>query len=388
MGELSSLDEYWDVIVIGAGPAGCAAAIRSGNEGMRVLLVDAKAFPRRKACGGCLNQVSVNLLQQIIGANHRLWKSAIPLNMFQLTHRKRQFQFAMPGGVAIDRSAMDQSLVEVAQAAGVVFVSQTTAKLLSLEGASRVVNFERGPNRKKLRAGAVVVACGLGSRATFTPTSVDTDIFKQQPQANSRVGIEAVFEDFPKDFVANTIHMVVAQEGYVGLTQIAGNKLHVAAAVNFDSLQRQGPEQLVQSILRMAGAPELFTHEQATWRGTPPLTATPKRLAAERVFLVGDAAGYVEPFTGEGIRWALETGTAVAPFARRACMAWSGSSVEEWEHWYKQRIGKEQRLCRQITTGLKSDCIRWLCHQVLCLHPRIAAKVISRLNSEGVGAPA
>lgn len=55
----------WDVVVIGAGPAGAVAALKAARHGLRTLLVDAKRFPRRKACGGCLSHSAVATLQQV-----------------------------------------------------------------------------------------------------------------------------------------------------------------------------------------------------------------------------------------------------------------------------------------------------------------------------------
>lgn len=75
-------------------------------------------------------------------------------------------------------------------------------------------------------------------------------------------------------------------------------------------------------LVREAGwpAPELFA--ELSWRGTPALTRRRTRISEERVFVLGDAAGYVEPFTGEGMAWALASGAAVAPLAARAVGEW------------------------------------------------------------------
>jgi flavin-dependent dehydrogenase len=370
-------EESWDVVVIGAGPAGSSAAIASARSGLKVLLVDAKRFPRRKVCGGCLNRVSVKLLQQLIGPQHRLWESAIPLTGFRMTHRNRRFDFAMPAGQAVDRAELDQSLVDVAQEAGVTFRSPVTAKILSMGNEARLIELAAKDHIATVSAKVAVIAGGLSNRAAN-----DCDTLQQTVKTSSRVGIEAIYADFPQDYVAGLIHMVVARDGYVGLTQIAGKRLHVAAAVTRSALQRLGPVATAQGILHDAGAVMLPKNAAATWRGTPPLTARAKRLAAERVFLVGDAAGYVEPFTGEGIRWALESGRGVAPFVHAAQGAWQPSLIERWESWYHRNLVAEQRLCRRLAFGLKQPAARWIGHHALCVQPRIASSIIARLNTE------
>ena len=371
----SNVGAEWDVVVVGAGPAGSAAAITSARAGLRVMLVDAKRFPRRKVCGGCLDRVSSRLLRQLLGEQHSLWETVLPLDSFQLTHRGRQFRFAMPEGIAVDRAMLDQSLVEAAQQSGVTFRDATSAKVLPADGDGRGVALSHAGGTCLVRSAAVVVASGLGNHTARGEIHYSA-------RRSSRVGIEAIFTRFPPHYGSGSIHMVVARHGYVGLTQIGGRRLHVAAAVDRRALQRLGPAGLCQAILREAGTPPLLDDPTATWRGTRPLTTRATRLAAERVFLVGDAASYIEPFTGEGIRWALETGMEVTPFVVKAQHTWETRLIDEWECWYRQRIAPKQQLCRRIATGLQRTPMRWLAHQMLCLQPRWADSVIGRLNKE------
>ena len=72
------------------------------------------------------------------------------------------------------------------------------------------------------------------------------------------------------------------------------------------------------------------------WQGTAGLTRQTQPLAEERLFLLGDAAGYVEPFTGEGIAWALASAQAVAPLARRAMERWDPQIARDWSVLHRQ----------------------------------------------------
>lgn len=377
MPTIDGLSNEWDAIVLGAGPAGSAAAISIARQGVRVLLIDSKRFPRRKVCGGCLNRISTGLLGNLIGTDHPLWTRALPLDSFQLRHSGRGFQFSMPSGWAVDRAEMDQSLVESAQRSGATFCDQTSGKLLHADANWRMVEVVQGSHTRILKARVVILASGLASRAAGAHPEL---LHTASPR--SRVGIEAIFDRYPEQYASRSIHMVVGREGYVGLTQIAGKRLHVAAAVDRAALQRSGLAELTRSILSQAGAAELNAEPLDGWRGTPPLTSRANCLSSERVFLVGDAAGYIEPFTGEGIRWALETGMGIAPFVSDSLHHWDPQLGDGWDRWYTKNIVREQRLCRHISSGLKHSLIRWLAHQTICIQPRVADGIIARLNQE------
>jgi flavin-dependent dehydrogenase len=100
--------------------------------------------------------------------------------------------------------------------------------------------------------------------------------------------------------------------------------------------------------------------------------------------LAGDAAGYIEPFTGEGIRWALQSGAAMGRFAQAACQDWRPSIVDDWESWYAAEISRSQRLCRWLAWGLKRPVARWLGHHLLRVSPAVGTTIIARINNKAV----
>lgn len=366
------------MIIIGAGPAGSAAAITSAQSNLDVLLVDAKKFPRRKACGGCLNKISVSLVKQLLNNAdfEQLWKDSIPVKKFQVFHHHRSFPLKMDnGGCAVDRSQLDLMLVRQARQMGVHFLSPASAKLSACHPDHRCVDITYDGRAETYMAKAVVIASGLSNRVASSYPE-----FQQTPAQNSRLGVEAIFESFPDDYRSGELNMAVGDSGYVGLTHIGDGRLHVAAAVDRSMLQRLGPQATVDNLIRQSGAPPL-RQTDATWKGTPALTAAARCIADDRVFLIGDAAGYVEPFTGEGIRWALESGIGVAPFIASTVENWDQRIAKEHQRWYRQTIRARQKLCRRISAGLKRPTVRWAAHQALRLRPSLADLIIKRLNS-------
>ena len=172
-------------------------------------------------------------------------------------------------------------------------------------------------------------------------------------------------------FDPGTVTMAVGRSGYVGAVRLRDGQLHLAASVDQAALRKNHePAFLVSQILNEANlptVPELFA---ADWQGTLPLTRRSRSVAAERIFLAGDAAGYVEPFTGEGIAWALTTGLAVAAFVEQAVRQSFPEAEHDWRCAYRQLIRQRQDWCRLLAWVLR--------------RPRIAATAIQGV---GPGAP-
>ena len=334
--ELEKISNQWDVVVVGGGPAGSAAAITAAKDGLRVLQVDAKAFPRRKVCGGCLNQVSVGLLKQLVGEDSPIFDDAPELNRIRLMDRRRQFEFATPTGLVVERSKLDNHLVEIGKQAGVTFLSPVTATLGETTPAERLIDLKSGSTEKAVQAKVVVLATGLGRQRGAA------EMLQQVPHPKSRVGVEALVDCSASSFEDGTIYMSIGRDGYAGLTKVSDAKMHVAAAVDRESLRDLGPQAVVQRILDETGQRKSFKvlDEDVSWRGTPALTTCAKQFAAERVLLVGDAANYVEPFTGEGILWALKSGIGAGAFLKDAAAGWDDTIAVRWEDWHKTNIQK------------------------------------------------
>ena len=120
--------------------------------------------------------------------------------------------------------------------------------------------------------------------------------------------------------------------------------------------------------------------DELPWRGTPPLTRQARQVAAERLFVVGDAAGYVEPFTGEGMAWALASGTAVAPIAARGAQQWRPQLIQQWTVAHRRAVTRRQTVCRAAAAVLRRPWLTRLTVRLLRQAPLLAAPVIGCLN--------
>src|SRR5260370_14787903 len=114
LSQLTDDRRSWDVIVIGAGPAGAMAAYELARRSLRVLLVDKSAFPRPKVCGCCLNGQALAVLQGR-GVGHLIdEQEAVPLRQVVLAAEGHRAVIPLPAGVATSREAFAFGLIYAA----------------------------------------------------------------------------------------------------------------------------------------------------------------------------------------------------------------------------------------------------------------------------------
>jgi flavin-dependent dehydrogenase len=366
----------WDVLVVGAGPAGALAARGLARRGLAVLLVDKASFPRYKVCGACLNARALATLDHA-GLGHVARQSgAVALTLVQVAARGQQVQLPLPGGAALSRETLDAALVRDALAEGAHFLPQTHATTDGVDDIGRSVALRQATGTMTARARLLIAADGLGGRllageSGFRSVSVD----------GSRIGAGTVADDAPSFYGPGTIFMACGAGGYVGLVRLEDGRLDIAAAFDPRTIRlAAGPAGAAESIIREVGWPTPPLHA-LVWRGTPGLTRRPMRLAGERVFVLGDAAGYVEPFTGEGISWALSGAVALIPLAERAARHWEPSLARRWCWLYQETVGQRQRTCRVVVQVLRHPRLTGGIIRLLHHFPRLASPLIHRLNN-------
>lgn len=365
----------WDAVVVGAGPAGAMAAHGLARRGTRVLLLERAAFPRWKVCGACVSAGSRAVLEAE-GLASVATLAGHPLRRLRLHARARSASVALPGSLAVSRAAFDAALVGAVEEAGGTFWPEARVTATWLEGDVRRLRVVRAGRDHVLGARVVVDATGLGSglRGGASGTAESAD----EVAHGSRVGMGGVLraEGYPVE--AGDLHMAVAPQGYVGLVRVEDGALNVAAALDPDALRQGPPEAAVSRVLAHVGLPALAERPISGWRGTPRLTRASADAGAPRLFRVGDAAGYVEPFTGEGICWALSGGRFVAGAAAEAAERWRDELLERWGAYRERTLGRSQRLCRVLAGGLRRPWLVRAGVAALEVAPGLAAPFVSR----------
>jgi 2-polyprenyl-6-methoxyphenol hydroxylase-like FAD-dependent oxidoreductase len=192
-------------------------------------------------------------------------------------------------------------------------------------------------------------------------------------RAGSRIGAGCVLDSAPGFYRGRTIFMAVGKEGYVGTVRVENGGINIAAAFEPALVRRLGsPGTAAAAIVAEAGFPAIEGLETALWQGTPGLTRQTRPLAGDRIFLIGDAAGYVEPFTGEGIAWALISAQAVVPLVLSAIDGWDQGLGQAWSRLHRRLIGRRQFVCRAVAAGLRRPWLASVGFEVLSRVPAAA----------------
>jgi flavin-dependent dehydrogenase len=327
----------YDLIVVGGGPSGSVLAGLCSGYGLRVLLLDAARFPRPKPCGECLNPGAVAALHRIglMDLVHGL--SSRHLTGWRLVVHGRAYDLDFPGtqsAVSVRRLELDHALLGWAGAQGAAIFEATKVTDLVFE-ADRVngVRVLRLGRHQSLYAHWVAGADGLRS------TVVRRLGLLASPGTSPKVAITAHWRGVEGLGPRGELHF--AAPFVLGIAPLHDDEANITLVMPAHLAKHTHKEQ--QMVLaRWRGIRERFRGAQAIGAplATGPFDQPVKAVQAPGALLVGDAAGYFDPLTGQGVYRALRS----AELAAATLIAAAEGESEQAVRWrYEVRLQCETK---------------------------------------------
>lgn len=350
----------YDVLLVGAGPAGAALAGILAERGKRVLLLDKERFPRYKPCAGGVDGIALGALAAL-GIDPLVVQHDAPAELCVTSGGRypARYQFERPLAVMTMRSELDDLIARTAVARGAEFHDDEQVKVARDNGRTVVVETAKGCYEGRVLVGAdgvySVVARTFGlnrhpMRYVLTEAEVAVE---PEIQASWAGRLQIDISVWPLGYswiFPKRSHLSIG----TGVPRRAAKQLGVRFA-----LFRQRSNLAEAKILAQR------SHMIGFRRGR-------EAIAANRVLLVGDAAGLVDPNTGGGIGWALQS-ARLASSAILSCLEGEAESVAGYTVLVDRELAPELRaarilrnsiLLRFVLTGGRATGASALWHQV------------------------
>ena len=358
----------FDAAIVGAGPAGSAAAILLARAGWNVALVERQRFPRRKVCGECIAATNLPLLDALgIGEAVRSLAGA-ELRRVALWHGRRSVTAALPTaegsaqpfGRALGREHLDTALLERARACGVtVFQPWALQRLEGEPGRFAFALRRPGDDGSGIKLEAPVAIAAHGS---WEPLPSERESRRAARRRSDLFAFKANFRGAALE--PDLLPVLSFAGGYGGMVIADDGLATLACCVREDRLERERSSagagragDVVETMLRrecdgVAAALASATREGA-WLSTGPLRPGVRLGAGDGVFRIGNAAGEAHPIVGEGISMALQSafvlasvlGPARAPSATaKAEAAWQERAMDAYEASWRTSFASRLRV--------------------------------------------
>ena len=369
---MDNSSKSFDVIVAGAGPGGASAAIHLAMNGGRVLLIESKKFPRAKLCGEFISPECIPHFQRL-GVKEQMFSAggaAITKTVFyarkgQNVEVPSEWFNSGTSALGLSRAEMDHKLLERARSAGVTVLEETHATgLIHERGQVRGVKARSGQAVYDFEAPISIDATG---RTRALGRYLDQTLLHQTTKTKrSLVGFKVHLENARVADGACEIYSYPG--GYGGLSSVENGRSNLCFIVSAGDVRANGsdPERVMREVV-MKNSRAALTLSQAR-SCTPWLSVSlegfGRRTPAPSpgLLTIGDAASFIDPFTGSGMLMALESGEVVAEIINRHLPSLlkndaTSSISREYETEYSKRFHSRLRVAGILRRAAFVPCL-------------------------------
>ncbi len=353
-------DKIFDVIIVGAGPAGSACAIELAKSGLHIALLDKATFPRDKTCGDALSVDVINQLRKLsdtLAEQFETLENKIPsygVKIFSPDHNHIDIPFIYKNvkscGYISPRIHFDNLLFQHAkQYSNIPIYENCVVTNVTISNNEAVLQTSQGIFSAKMIVGAD------GAHSVISKSLGDIKVEKEHYSAGLRVYYENVSGFHNEGYIELHFFKDILP-GYLWIFPLAGNKANVGIGMLSSEVSKKkiNLKEILQNLLKThSHLKERFKDAKPleTIKGYGlPLGSKKRDLSGERFLLAGDAAALIDPFSGEGIANAIRSGR-VAGEQIINCFEnnnFSGTFNKAYDREIYRRMWKEFKISRTL----------------------------------------
>jgi len=353
--------ESYDIVVIGAGPAGSSAAMTAAKSGLKVLMVEKRAeIGSPKRCGEGLSK---SALERMGLEKDDSWisRTVLGASAYAPNGKKITVDYKGPEGWIIERKVFDKWLAKKAVQAGAKVLAKTDAvSLIKKDGKVSGVTLESSGKRWEVQAKIVIAADGVESKMA-REAGVDTTL--RLVDVASGIQFEMAGVDIDPDRIELYFGNEIAPAGYAWIFPKGKKEANVGIGVRKPWAKKTALEYLNDFVDSMPGLKKGSVVEING--GGVPVGGLMENMVADNFMIVGDAAHQVNPIHGGGIGESFVAGRIAAQIAVQSIKKGdcSQKALSEYNKiWWKERGEKLQKLVklREVTESLTDEELNWL----------------------------